>query len=145
CMDWTWPRDGEETRRRNLTICAALAVLACGAYLNTLGHEFVSDDQAQILLRIGAGDFRSLHAIFTTDHFGGHRGGYRPLVILSFALNYHVGGMAPLTYHLLNVLLHAAVTVLVYRVVWRLFGRNVLALGTAVLFALHPIHTEAVA
>ena len=144
-MDWTWPGEGEETRRQCLTTCAVLAVLACVAYLNTLGHEFVSDDQAQIVNRIGAGDFRSLHTIFTTDHFGGHRGGYRPLVTLSFALNYYVGGMAPLTYHLSNILLHAAVTVLVYRVIRRLFGRDFLAVGTAVLFALHPVHTEAVA
>lgn len=83
--------------------------------------------------------------MFSTDHFGGKYGGYRPVVALSFALNHAVAGLAPLTYHLLNVILHAAVTVLVYRGIKMRFGRTFLAAGTAILFAVHPVHTEAVA
>lgn len=46
--------------------------------------------------------------------------------------------------HLLNVLLHAGVTLLWYRLIRRLFGNETVALVAGALFAVHPIHTEAV-
>lgn len=63
----------------------------------------------------------------------------------SFKLNNALGGFRPFGYHAVNVLLHGAATVLVVRLA-RVLLRSRWAVGAAgALFAVHPIHTEAVA
>ncbi len=69
----------------------------------------------------------------------------RPLTTLSFALNYEFGSTSPFGYHLFNVLLHGVDSCLLYLVTRLLFRSESAALVTGVLFAVHPIHTEAVA
>ncbi|KAI0217673.1 Protein O-mannosyl-transferase TMTC3 [Lamellibrachia satsuma] len=68
---------------------------------------------------------------------------YRPLCVLTFRLNYILGGLEPLGYHLLNALLHAAVCALFYRMS-KMFLSRFASFVAAVLFAVHPVHTEAV-
>ncbi|GAB1605655.1 protein O-mannosyl-transferase TMTC3-like [Argonauta hians] len=68
---------------------------------------------------------------------------YRPLCVLTFRLNYAVSGLNPASYHLVNLLLHTAVCFLLMRVS-QLFLPRFTAFLAALLFALHPIHTEAV-
>ncbi|CAG5957608.1 unnamed protein product [Menidia menidia] len=68
---------------------------------------------------------------------------YRPLTVLTFRLNYLFSELSAVTYHLLNVVLHAVVCVLYLRVC-RLFLDKTSSLVAALLFAVHPIHTEAV-
>jgi tetratricopeptide (TPR) repeat protein len=70
---------------------------------------------------------------------------YRPLTMFSFALNYAACGLNPFGYHLVNVVLHAAVCILVYRLAERLVEDDGAAALAAVLFAVHPVHCEAVA
>ena len=70
---------------------------------------------------------------------------YRPLTTLSFALNHALGGLDPVGYHAVNVLLHAVVCVLLAVVLGGVTGRPRLAGLAALLFAAHPVHTEAVA
>jgi tetratricopeptide (TPR) repeat protein len=70
---------------------------------------------------------------------------YRPLCVLSFRLNYWAHGLAPAGYHVVNVAAHALASALIVAL-----GRQLqLPPGAAVLgglvFAVHPIHTEAVA
>lgn len=77
-------------------------------------------------------------------HSGSHKS-YRPLCTLSFRINHAVGGMDPWGYHLVNVLLHAAVTGLFTNFSRILFGDGYWTLIAGLLFASHPIHTEAVA
>ena len=68
---------------------------------------------------------------------------YRPLTVLSFRLNYLLHELQPLGYHLVNLLLHAGVTLLYHSLCARLLSRPAAALA-ALLFAVHPVHTEAV-
>lgn len=70
---------------------------------------------------------------------------YRPLTMFSFAMNYAVHGASPVGYHVLNVLLHAAACALVWCFIHRLFEDRAIAACAAALFAVHPIHSEAVA
>ena len=67
------------------------------------------------------------------------------MVMLSYALNYAVGELDPAGYHLVNVLLHAANAALVFLIIEELFANRVFAVWSGLLFALHPIRTEAVA
>jgi protein O-mannosyl-transferase len=69
---------------------------------------------------------------------------YRPVTVLTFALNERLAPRGAFAYHAANIMLHAGVTVLVFMLALRLFGIVQVAQIAAVLFALHPVHTEAV-
>jgi Flp pilus assembly protein TadD len=79
----------------------------------------------------------------------------RPLVNLSFAVNYYFGGFEPVGYHVVNVMIHFLSSLLVWAIVRRTLqldffeGRFAmaapwLALAVAVLWAVHPLQTESV-
>lgn len=75
---------------------------------------------------------------------------YCPLTWLSFAIDYQIWGRDPFGYHLTNLVLHVANTLLVLVLVRKVLrGRNthalMTALLTAVLFGIHPLHVESVA
>ena len=67
------------------------------------------------------------------------------MLALSFALDYAVAGLAPWIYHLHSALWHAAAAALVVLVAYRFTRRTDAALVGGLLWALHPLHTEAVA
>ncbi|XP_072566415.1 protein O-mannosyl-transferase TMTC2-like isoform X2 [Paramormyrops kingsleyae] len=77
-------------------------------------------------------------------HSGSHKS-YRPLCTLSFRLNYALGALDPWGYHLVNVVLHCAVTGLFTHLCCSLLGGGRWTLMAGMLFASHPVHTEAVA
>lgn len=77
-------------------------------------------------------------------HSGSHKS-YRPLCTLSFRLNHAVGGLDPWGYHLINVAFHGAVTGLFTSLARLLLGEGLWSLLAGLLYASHPIHTEAVA
>ncbi|XP_016130121.1 transmembrane and TPR repeat-containing protein 2 [Sinocyclocheilus grahami] len=77
-------------------------------------------------------------------HSGSHKS-YRPLCTLSFRLNYALGGLDPWGFHLVNVVLHCATTALFSSLSSLLLGSGCWSLLAGLLFAAHPIHTEAVA
>ncbi len=68
---------------------------------------------------------------------------YRPLTVLTFRLNYLLHELQPLGYHLVNVILHAGVSLLYHALASSLLP-PVPACVAALLFAVHPVHTEAV-
>ena len=132
-------------------MAAGLIFLAAWiVYLNSLGGAFVFDDTSIVL---NNPQIRSLSLLNLRHIFGSHywqtvagQGGlYRPLIILSYALNYAAGGLHPWGYHFVNVLLHALNSVLVFLIIEALFENRSFAAWSGLLFALHPIRTEAVA
>lgn len=127
----------------------ALGALAFAAYANSLASGFITDDQFQILNNPVVTGARSLGSAFGSGvwTFLGYRGNYfRPLQFAIYGLMYRAFGPSAFAFHLLMVLLHAVNTALVYSLARRLFGGlvPVAAWIAAALFALHPIHTEAV-
>lgn len=69
---------------------------------------------------------------------------YHPLPVLSFALQYQLSGLSPLPMHLFNWLFHLANILLVFALVRQLSHRPMAALLAALIFAVHPMNTEAV-
>jgi tetratricopeptide (TPR) repeat protein len=124
---------------------ASLPLLVALVYAVAFPGHFFMDD-AQIVLDNLLVYSPDLKVIFTADYWGAgeNTGLYRPLTILSFAVNQMVFGPAAWGYLLVNLLLHALVCLLLYR--W--LRGYALPLSTswlaAALFAVHPIHGEAV-
>lgn len=114
--------------------------VAC--YLGALSHGFVLDDLIHItsnpLLRSSAAGVD----LFSTPTYPGNL--YRPLVTLSYLLTYRVWELNPLPYHASNIILHGMICSLLFGVLLKLVRQRA-ALWIAVLFAIHPLHVEAVA
>ena len=77
-------------------------------------------------------------------HIEGSHKSYRPLCVATFRLNYMLHGLQPMGYHLVNLLLHAVVCYLYVRLCVLVLKQVWPALLAGLLFAMHPIHTEAV-
>ncbi|XP_050741131.1 protein O-mannosyl-transferase TMTC1 isoform X2 [Drosophila biarmipes] len=94
---------------------------------------------------------RPLENLLRNDFWGtplvdsGSHGSWRPLCVLSFRLNFLAGGMTPMGYHLVNVVLHCVATWLVFLVGRTLLPTRIGIMAAGALFAVHPVHTEAVA
>ena len=73
------------------------------------------------------------------------KGYYRPIVTLSLVLDAHIGGLAPWIYHCSNVVVHAIVCWLLFYFLRRLSVAPLTALMACLLFAIHPVVTQAVA
>jgi hypothetical protein len=124
----------------------ALAVLALLAYANALANGFVLDDRGIVLDNPLVREPGTAWRAFLTPYWPAAIGGgqYRPLGILSFVLDGAIAGPSAMWYHAVNVAWHAAATVLLW--VWiRGFLAPAGALVAAALFAVHPVHVEAVA
>jgi tetratricopeptide (TPR) repeat protein len=126
-----------------------LFALATGVYLNALGNGFVSDDNYQLLHNPLVRDWSRLPDIFGHGVWWGFAQGsaanyYRPVQMLVYLGIHSVFGFNAAMFHLLMVLIHAANTLLVFRIARRLLKTRDGALAAAALFAVHPIHDEAV-
>ena len=127
-----------------------LLLLAVVPYLNSVWGSFVYDDRLQVLENPYAHSFRYLAKIFGTTvwTFQGAQGVsnyYRPLMTFAYLVCYKLFGPIPFGFHLFNLILHAAVVLLLFAVTEQLFGDRLVSLVVAGLFALHPVHTESVA
>jgi len=129
-----------------------IVVIAGGIFLNALHSEFIWDDNPVIVKNDHIRDLRNAFYFFTPEYWQvlyvedrGMRGRvYRPLVELSFAVEYAVWGLNPLGWHITSLVWHALNCVLVYFFAHRIFADKRAATFCAVLFAAHPIHVEAV-
>uniref|UniRef100_A0A3P8URY2 dolichyl-phosphate-mannose--protein mannosyltransferase n=1 Tax=Cynoglossus semilaevis TaxID=244447 RepID=A0A3P8URY2_CYNSE len=130
------------------TVLTTVSVLC---YANSLHGELVHDDMWAVVNNPDVRAGSSVLNIFSNDFWGkkmwdnaSHKS-YRPLSILTFKLNILLGGLTPLYFHIVNVCLHCAVTCLLMHTCHRcVFKDSRLAFITALLFAVHPVHTEAV-
>ncbi len=131
------------TVRRAVLIAGLVAILV---YLPALGNRFALDDGAIVERNAAA------HSIAAGIHAISHpywppedgAGLWRPVVILSFAIEWQLSGGNPMVMHAVNVLLHAIATGLVVLVIAP-YVTTLGALAGGLLFAIHPVHVEAVA
>ena len=138
--------------RRRILAAVVLAGAVAAAYFNSLHGAFVWDDIPTI---VESASFEHLASVLDRPAAVNTTSG-RPLVSLSLALNYALGGRNPAGYHVFNVLVHAAAALALFGFVRRLallprwagrFEPNAtgLAFVVAAVWALHPLQTEAVA
>jgi tetratricopeptide (TPR) repeat protein len=146
--------------KRLLVPIIILAAVSFGVYGNTLFNDFVYDDNYQVLDNPWIKDMRFLPEVFSKSVWSFLPGSvtsnyYRPLMHVSYSFSYHLFGLKPMGFHLINILFNAGVTVLVFLTISMLLkepGSHASSSPrisppfiAALLFAVHPIHTEAVA
>lgn len=141
------------TRRHLAGSFLVIALVSCLLYANTLPNALVYDDLELISKNPLTHNPLAFRAIFGSSYWGEARidNIYRPLTVWSLALNYGTNilfgkhGESPFGFHLVNLLLHAIVGCLLYRYLLSLQLPAWPSMATVLLFAAHPIHTEAVA
>lgn len=146
------PAQAKPAGSSNVPIWAAILVAVVGlVYSNTLEVPFLHDDLPNIVENQG---IRELFPFFGQ----GERTGLinRPTARFSFALNYAMGGLTLKSYHLLNILIHAAGALALFALVGLTLAMSPafrgrfrehatpLAFFTALLWAVHPLNTQAV-
>jgi tetratricopeptide (TPR) repeat protein len=118
-----------------------LVLLPWVMYCNTLDNDFVFDDLPLIWGNTtlpSLNNFSDIINVFTK------KSGYRPIRTLSYAIDYYFSGLNPLSYHISNIFYHTTTTLLVYLVTMTLISNKTTALVAALLFAVHPVHTDSV-
>src|SRR5262249_47819512 len=116
-------------------------------YANALSGAFTYDDKAVVrdnpLIRSPS----SVAQLFRTTYFGWPRGvgvNYRPILMLSYAVQWWLHGSRAEAYHAVNVLFHTAATLGFWLLLRRLRVGGPAAFAGALVFAVHPVHVEAV-
>ncbi|MGH7500182.1 MAG: tetratricopeptide repeat protein [Longimicrobiales bacterium] len=124
---------------------ASVAIASLLTYANTLANRFAVDDDFIIRNNPRIQDLSDQASIWLTPYWPGQDLGlYRPVAMFTYALEWAAGGGAPWVFHLGSVLLHATAAILLLFLLRRLVS-NGGALAGALLFGVHPVHTEAVA
>lgn len=127
----------------------SVALLALASSIVGIVNRFTYDDRYVVemnpMMKGLANWWRVFASAYWPVEWGGD--GYRPLTILAFKLEYAIGGGSPVAFHATNILLYMLVSVLVLGLAAHLFDREHrwAAWLTAALFAVHPVHVEAVA
>jgi protein O-mannosyl-transferase len=133
----------------------AIGVLACAVYLNALDNPFVYDDNFTVTRNPSIVDLGNVRYLLGYTPF-------RPVVNISYAIDLAIWGYHQVGFHLTNIALHAAVSILLYQLLRRLVADRRAHFGLpsdrqtdladtwaafvpAAIFAVHPVFTEAVA
>ena len=149
-------------QRSRVWALATIAAVAFALYANTLGHDYAMDDQ--IVLHRNAytqSGISGIWKLLSEDTFAGFLGNsykgdvvggrYRPLSLITFALEAQLFGLNSHVSHGINVLLYMLTGCLLFLIVERLWSLQrlrspqIAGFATALLFVVHPVHTEAVA
>jgi len=139
---------GDKKIWKIVAVSAMVFVTALLVYANTLLNDFIWDDEYLILHNPQIKSFTHLGNVFRT--YVGYGSGninnfYRPLQEISNMCDYALWGEEPPGFHLTNIMLHAVVSVLVFMFLLNVAKDMITAAVAALLYAVHPVHTEAVA
>jgi len=145
----TPPRQSWRERLHQSRIPLVVCGLALAIYSRSLFCGFIRDDLPQIVNNPQVQSWQYFPRLLGS-HLWSQFGPswtvlfYRPLFSVWMLLVHTVGGLSPWVWHLSNVLLHVAATYLVFRLCRRLMGSDIGAGVAAAVFAVHPIHVDAV-
>ncbi|CAN5806320.1 hypothetical protein BH18ACI5_BH18ACI5_07780 [soil metagenome] len=118
-----------------------IAFAAILAYSNSLSGPLIFDDRGTIVDNPTIEDLASIE-VFSAPHETPAAG--RPVANFSFALNYAQGGRSVTGYHLANIAIHVVAALLLFGIVRRAQPSATAALAIGLIWALHPLNTEAI-
>ncbi len=129
-----------------LYIATFLFVITFITYANTLPNGLFFDDEDFIYKNVYVQNF-SVSKYFTQNLIAGASkisNYYRPLLLITYGVEYKLFGDAGFIYHFDNLLLHAAAGILLFFLLKKLTKNIFISFLTSTLFLIHPVQTEAV-
>ncbi|MFA5164268.1 MAG: hypothetical protein WC481_01720 [Candidatus Omnitrophota bacterium] len=135
--------------KKPLLYAAGIVLLGILAYRSALFGDFVLDDLTLVVLNAHIQDLSGAGRLFLENIGAGFSqqassAFYRPLQILSYAVDHSFWGLNYAGYHLTNVILHILAALGVFQLVRMITGKETLSFIAAAVFAVHPVNTEAV-
>ena len=141
-------------KHRHLLSLSLLILVVAFIHVPSLFFPFFLDDYV-FLERVHQLDGTKLISLFRSSTMDETASGvwwvptgtlpfYRPIGLLTFAIDHYLWGLRPFGFHVTNLLLHLVCTFLTWRFAWRLLPDPSFAFAVALVFALHPVHSEAV-
>jgi len=132
--------------------CAIIALLAVIAYVPTFTGSFILDDRALIEQNHYVTELQSLRSYLSQedgitdrgDAESYHTGYYRPLINLTYWIDYKLWGMKASGFRTSNLILHLLCCLALYKLLFLLVDNRWALCGIVALFALHPVNTESV-
>ncbi|MFH1427190.1 MAG: tetratricopeptide repeat protein [Patescibacteria group bacterium] len=149
-------------KHKKVIILLILLVAGLIIYGNSFNNEFFWDDNDSIVNNIYIKDWQNFSKFFSENLIAGAgqtSNYWRPVLLISFALDYHIFGLNPFGFHLINTLLHIFVAWLVFIILHLLLKKNqkklsdifqeiskfyILPFLVSLFFLIHPLQTEAV-
>jgi tetratricopeptide (TPR) repeat protein len=127
-----------------------IPLIAILVYIPAFNADFTLDDIPIIEENSYIKSTDKIPAIWTSHYWAGKidandTGLYRPLTLTTYNLQYALSGNKAGAFHVVNILLHALVCFVLMKMAFLVFTDYRVALVAGLLFAIHPIHTEAVA
>lgn len=120
-------------------------ILGLFVYSNIFRNEFVIDDQVFITNWGFAHDFSNIHKFFLDENTPEqHKGVYRPVRAVLYAVSYKLWGTNPIGYHIQSLVIHVTSIFLVYLIAQEITQKRSIGFLTSLLFTVHPVHTEAI-
>ncbi len=127
-----------------------IAIITLIVFFNTFQNDFVFDDESVVQNNSSITSLSNIPKYFTGEE-GFHKvigKYYRPIVSATYAIDYALYGLSPIGFHITNVIIHLISCLLLFKIFSLLFAKskygNLISLLVTLIFAVHPIHTEAV-
>src|SRR3989339_501315 len=133
---------------KNINLPILILIIACLSqfvYLNSLSNQFVYDDGPTIVTNYFIKKWSNLPIFFHKDYFifSGELS-YRPVVTLSYFIDYTLWKLNPFGFHFTNNLLHTLNSILLFFLFTRIFNCRTTSFIATLIFSCHPVLTEAV-
>ncbi len=138
-------------------IFVIIALLSVAVYANSIPNGFVYDDEIYVVENSHIRDIKNIPASFVHPEYLtslGHKSHYRPLVMISYTINYLFGGLNPVVFRLTNLFFHIVTSFMLFLTVDAMLNVRVqendrrknlfIAIAAALIFAVHPFNSEAV-
>jgi tetratricopeptide (TPR) repeat protein len=136
-IDWLFP-----------LVVVIVSVTLC--YMPSLSGQFIRDDHDLIAKNTYIRELRPISSYFSQEdgivgRIGdGHTGYYRPLINMTYALDFKLWGLNPAGFRATNLILHLLSCALLYALLRRHRGNSWAVMASALVFGLHPVNTESV-
>lgn len=125
-----------------------IIIITVITYINILPNQLFYDDEELIYRNNYVQNLTYLPKYFSENMIAGagkSSNMYRPVLLISFAIDYSIWKNNPVGYHLTSIFLHVINSLLVFFLILKLFDNKLLSFFTSVFFAVHPVQSEAVA
>ena len=128
------------SKRRSLAGAVFIILFVAACYYPAMQNGYIWDDDSYVTQNV---TLRSAHGLYRMWFELRAIPQYYPLVHTMYWLEYHIWGLNPFGYHLVNIFLHAVNALLLWYLLRKLSVPG--SWLAAALFALHPVHVESVA